>query len=201
MGAEMIHMRFLFLCINVVCCSMLCIPELQPVDKPYIAHKELCAIKPKEPCSDLNQTAEFILAMIQGNSINLLLEHENHSTVDLLLKNMSPAQIAFQAEVINCDQPVILVCYDPHFEKWNDMKQVLIHHNKTSSNSYKMVCADVTQLFSIAQLVSLVEIPTFILYYNGIENNRLSDIESLEQIEQWLTAVLYELSEIKEGSL
>lgn len=151
---------------------------------------EFCAIKPKNVFIDLNEVTEVILALIQGNSIEMMLENSDHTTVDLLLKNMSPAEIAFNAEVVNAEQPVVVVFYNDRTPCLSELKNTLTHYVANATCNLQCVMINADHLFKIAHINSITEIPTIILMNAGNELGRFEECGDAEELRAWLIKML-----------
>ncbi len=85
---------------------------------------------------DFADSVKIVRELLRSNSLTKILENPNQEQLDYLINNFSPAKIAFESEVFNCTDSVIVYCYQmqPHQnlisalqQKYTDQKIVIIN--------------------------------------------------------------------------
>ncbi len=136
---------------------------------------------------DLNETAEIVMQLILTDQAHKLLERErvDKGALHTFIKNLSPAMIAFESEVLLHDKPVA-VCY--YLEDQKEECVTMLTRLHEALPNYKYVVVDIEELFDIAQtsLVEDDEVPILIVINNREEVARYSlsdykdDIQTIE---------------------
>ena len=110
---------------------------------------------------DLNQSTTIILELLRTGELGSIVEEHTAEQLDMIIKNFSPALMAFEAEVLSCTLPVLL-----YFYRTSD-------HNKATSDAFiaalasqykdrtKIVAIDAELFFSLAQAVDVQDTPAF----------------------------------------
>lgn len=60
---------------------------------------------------DFADSVIIIRELLRSNSLAKILENPEPGQLDFLINNFSPAEIAFESEVLNCTDSVIVFCY------------------------------------------------------------------------------------------
>ena len=136
----------------------------------------------KQPVSelvvDLNQFTTFVIELIKTNDIAKILgegAQNSQEMITALIKNFSPAEIAFEAEVLNYEKPVTLLFYDKNNEQAQTMNLVFNALATQNSNKSKFVTINVTELFKLADQAAINVVPTLMVIYNKIEIGRVEN--------------------------
>lgn len=119
---------------------------------------------------DLNESTNIILSLIKKEELPLILaESENDADkVDTLLKNFSPSEIAFEAEVLNQENPVVLLYYDP-LNNNDQIIELFTEFAKKYHDSLKFVKIDKDKLFKITERSEVDVFPTLVVINNRQE--------------------------------
>ncbi len=130
---------------------------------------------------DLNESAQIIVELLKKNNISSILTPEalqSEDTIDTLLKNFSPAQMAFEAEVLNFIDPVILLYYDASQPEHNGIMNEFLATALNHQQRAKFVLIEVNKLFSLADQAHITTAPTILLIHNRSEIGRIVDQHS-----------------------
>lgn len=133
---------------------------------------------------DLNESTEIILELLKKNDIKSILSPEiaeshvdnTKDTIDTLLKNFSPAQMAFEAEVLNFNDPVIILYYDSSSSDYKTIMNGFLETALANQHNAKFVYIEVKKLFSLADYAEINEVPTVLLMYHRSEQGRIENI-------------------------
>lgn len=109
---------------------------------------------------DLNDSTDIILALLKSDELSKILEDVDPEKLDTLIKNVSPALMAFESEVLVCTLPV-LVCYYA-VDQREQCKNWLLQLHEWHQN-IKYVLVNVDKLFSVAQQSEVESTPTMLL--------------------------------------
>ncbi len=129
---------------------------------------------------DLNESAALIIELLKKNAINKVLVEDaqkSSDTIDTLIKNFSPAEIAFESEVLNFEKPVVVLFYDnesPEAQHIDNSFEALAYN---FYNKAKFVKVDVVKLFKLAEQASIDVAPTLLVIHNRKEIGRLKNPE------------------------
>ena len=135
---------------------------------------------------DLNDSTDIILALLKSDELSKILEDTDPEKLDMLIKNVSPALMAFESEVLACTLPV-LVCYYVGEQK-EQCKQWLLQLHEQHPN-IKYVSVDVDKLFSVSQQSEVELTPTLLLIKDGQEKARFTPPVDLGAVRGALTQV------------
>jgi hypothetical protein len=136
---------------------------------------------------ELKDSADIIKSLISMQRLDLVLHNNNKSVVEQLISNFSPAEMAFEAELLACTRPVLAV-FVHDYHKQQEIQQVLEKKALAHLNQVKIVAIDSHELFRIAQLCDVDTITCMIIY----ERQELFRCENINQamIEQELDFLL-----------
>ncbi len=138
-------------------------------------------IEKSDAVVDLNSSANIIVQLLKEQKLANILAPEAKNapeTIDVLMKNFSPAEMAFESEVLNFKGPSMLLFYD---ETDPINMQVLNGFHRMAENNAdkaKFVIIEVSKLFKIAEQGDITAVPTFVLINNRKELGRLENPQS-----------------------
>lgn len=66
---------------------------------------------------DFADSVKIVRELLQSNSLAHILENPEPDQLDFLINNFSPAEIAFESEVLNCTETVILYCHQNRYDQ------------------------------------------------------------------------------------
>lgn len=123
---------------------------------------------------DLNESTNIILTLIKGEKLPLILAESENDTekIDTLLKNFSPSEIAFEAEVLNQEKPVVILYYDP-IDNNQEIIGLLTEFAQKYTDSLKFVKIDKEKLFKITEKSEIDVFPTIAIINDREEVARL----------------------------
>jgi len=115
---------------------------------------------------DFNASVNTIVELLRAGNLGSIVEECTDEKLDVLIKNFSPALMAFEAEVLSCTMPVLLYFYrttDSSKATTDALVATLaqLHHDHT-----KIVAIDADLFFSLSQAIDVQETPTFALCRN-----------------------------------
>lgn len=136
----------------------------------------------------LDESASIIIELIRTKQLKKVLQKENIENLDLLIKNFSPAEMAFECEVLNFPGKAIAYYYqesDADYQAIEKiLKQVAINYP-----DYKFVSINVNNLFHFVENSQIDTIPTIVIIENRNEIARLEKIK-INDLEKELLALL-----------
>lgn len=112
---------------------------------------------------DLTDSTPLIRTLIAQNKVSGLLENHTPEELDLLLNNFSPAQMAFEAEVLSTTMPLVVVYY---FEDNSEEREFILQLDQFAieyKDTVKFVLVNADKLFSLAQDAEIELFPTAII--------------------------------------
>lgn len=158
--------------------------------------EQLCATTRPLICK-LDETASLILALIQGDSLTMMLENPNKETLELLITNFSPAEIAFQAEVLNNHLPTIALFVTPETSDYQLIMEDFITCAREFSHRCNFVEINTDKLFKIAQVSHVSDLPTLLFLHNSTEMARMSAHVAAHDLQAKIISFLEEAELIK----
>jgi hypothetical protein len=138
---------------------------------------------PQTEVYDLNESTNIILSLLKKEELHLILDESenNKEKIDTLLKNFSPSEMAFEAEVLSQEKPVVIFYFDP--TENNDEIMAKLTELATKYNDVlKFVKIDREKLFKITEQGAVDVFPTLMIIHNRAEVIRFEkpDLTSLE---------------------
>lgn len=127
-----------------------------------------------EEVYDLNESSNIIISLLKKDELPLVLaeSEQDKESIDTLIKNFSPSEMAFEAEVLNHKKPVIILYYDPADNNQNIIN-ALTELAQTYKDTWKFVKIDKEKLFKITQNSEVDVFPTVMIIHNRKELGRL----------------------------
>lgn len=123
---------------------------------------------------DLNASTEIILSLFKRDELHKILVDADADGLDTLIKNMSPAQMAFESEVLSYPGMCALI-----FSNANDWRK--LHDDVIALAQYyphiKFVKVDVNKLFKIAELAEIESLPAVVFIQDHQEIHRIEPID------------------------
>ncbi|MGC2310819.1 MAG: thioredoxin family protein [Candidatus Babeliaceae bacterium] len=138
----------------------------------------------ERPVYDLNESTDIIIVLIKTDKLPQVLADHDAEGLSLLLKNFSPAEMAFEAEVLNYEQPVLVFFFDTHVNQAD--KNVFQAVAEAYKEKIKCVAVDAEKLFRIAQQSEVDVLPTYLFINQRKEINRLENSANFEQLTAFL---------------
>ncbi|HZW61920.1 MAG TPA: thioredoxin domain-containing protein [Candidatus Babeliales bacterium] len=124
---------------------------------------------------NLEDSATIVLKLIQNDTLNTILEDADPDMVDLLIKNFSPVEIAFESEVLNCTLPVLVYFFNPESAQQDEKLDLLEELAEQYDNQVKIVIVDATRLTKITERAEIETFPSCMVIINRKEIERLED--------------------------
>ncbi|MFC1870694.1 thioredoxin family protein [Candidatus Dependentiae bacterium] len=115
------------------------------------------------PLVNLVDSTHIIRKLIEKNKIGDLLEDHDPEQLTLLLDNTSPAQMAFESEVLSATAPIVVTYYFHENKGSEDFIKQLEDLAIKYDDEMKFVLVNAEQLFSLAQDAQIEELPTVLL--------------------------------------
>ena len=158
---------------------------------------QFCAITRPSLIVNLDEATSLILAFIQNNSLTMMIEKPEGEALELLLKNFSPAEIAFEAEVLNAQQPTIAFFATKDIPNYDAIKALLEECASRFNKRCNFVEIDIKKLFKIAQIARIKEVPTLLFLHNRMELDRISNTIEEEELIEKIECLLSEVELIQ----
>lgn len=153
-------------------------------------------IEKSDAVIDLNESTNNIVRLLKEEKLSEILSPEAKNvpeTIASLIKNFSPAHMAFESEVLNFEGPIILLFYDED----DPINRKVVHGFKrmaqANSGKAKFVIIEVSKLFSIAEQGNITQVPTFVLINHRKELGRIENPQ-LEIIDTELNNLIMTLN-------
>ncbi len=109
---------------------------------------------------DFADSVKIVRELLQSNSLTQILENPEPEQLDFLINNFSPAEIAFESEVLNCSMPVALFCFCSFCDK-----SFLIKKIDGKYPNHKIVFLDVIQFPFIADSLGINAWPALFIVH------------------------------------
>ncbi len=144
------------------------------------------------PVYNLNDSTNIIRLLIKEDCIIDILELEDADPeqLNILLNNFSPAQMAFESEVLSCTLPVIVHFYKAGSDAYASMHKIIKELACTYENQIKFVEVNTETLYTIAQQAEVDQLPTLMFIKNRHEIERLEGIVDKKEIEDRIKAII-----------
>lgn len=138
---------------------------------------------------NLDESTDIILKLIHTQKLSDILIDSTEENVDLLIRNFSPAEIAFESEVLNCTLPAVLIFFKKNDSNLSEIKIILDKMASEYTDKIKFVEIDVDRLIKIAQNGEVTNTPTILIVANREERSRIGNF-SVNNIESLLNPEL-----------
>lgn len=122
---------------------------------------------------DLLNSTHIVRHLIKKNKVKKLLEDTDSEQLEILLNNFSPAEIAFESEVLSAQVPVILYFYNPTDKNHNQLQALVENIATHYKDTIKVVIIDAQALYKIAEKAEIEELPTIMIVRDRQEIERL----------------------------
>lgn len=119
-----------------------------------------------ESLVDLSDSTKLIRVVVSQSKLDELLEQHDPEQLELLLNNFSPAQMAFEAEVLSTTVPLVVIYYFKEGPQEKNFIKQLDKLAKNNEHKVKIVIIDSDKLFSLAQDAEIETFPTIIFSKN-----------------------------------
>lgn len=143
---------------------------------------------------DLNTSAKIILNLIHTGELKKVLQEDATANgIDLLIKNFSPSELAFEAEVLNAQIPVVVV-FVKDTKNSDEIKKIMNKLAEENKDKIRFVLVDSEILFKLTEHSEVDIFPTISLIHERDEKKRIEsfDIATLEsQIRQLIKETNY----------
>lgn len=126
-------------------------------------------------------SVKIIRTLIETKSVSKILEDSSkQDDIDFLINNLSPAEFAFESEVLNCTMPALVYFYENQIHDQNVLDEIAEKYK----DRIKIVLIDAMQFPKISQDAAIDIYPTAILISNRQEIGRTQEItcESIKQL-------------------
>ncbi len=170
--------------LQILVLLMLLIPACKSLEKHAIKGDQ------EEVVIDLTASTNIIMKLIQEDALTKVLEDDtSQEGIILLTRNFSPAEMAFEAEVLNYKDPVVVIFFKDN-QEWETMRTAVMHVAENHKNSAKWVRINAEELFRIAEHSEIDHLPTMLVIDNREEIDRYEqdvahyDANSLESFLQ-----------------
>ncbi len=123
---------------------------------------------------DLNESTDIIISLLKKDALKKVLAESDRDKdrIDTLIKNFSPSEMAFEAEVLNHNNSVVILYYDPTVNN-DEIITKLTELAKKYENDLKFVKIDKDKLFYLAKQSEIDDFPTLMIMHNRNEVGRL----------------------------
>ena len=139
-----------------------------------VHHEE--TLSSQEPTSllyNINESASIIMQLIKKDQLHSLLLNERKEETLSFIKNFSPAEMAFEAEVLSNQNPVLILYYSMNDPGLQEIHTILTKIGDDKIHSLKIVKIDVQELFKLADQAMIDSTPTLILIHQRKEVDRI----------------------------
>lgn len=142
--------------------------------------------KPLREVIDLRESVNIINKLIRNGKINILLDNQDPEQIQALIDNTSPAQLAFESEVLSSTLPTILLYYHT---KNSELMSLWEQLAQKFADKVKFILIDGYYFFTLAQDAEIDQFPTILFVKDRkIEKRLVSGSESIirAQINKWI---------------
>jgi len=128
--------------------------------------KEASCDQKAEYVINFTDSVKIIRELLKTDSLSKILGEKESEKLNFLINNFSPAEIAFESEVLHCIDPVVLYIYQNHID------EQLINGLRKKYTSYKIVTIDAELFPPIVQSLQADEYPVVIIMNQRLEIDR-----------------------------
>ncbi len=136
--------------------------------------------KANDPLFDFADSVTIIRTLLQSNSLSKILENSDPADLDFLINNFSPAQIAFESEVLNCTLPVLIYFYQKDVTERTLLRELAVEY----ADRLKIVLVEEEKFPTICKEAQIDEYPTVLLVDKRVEIGRIEGRFSRDAIER-----------------
>lgn len=119
---------------------------------------------------DFADSVKIVRELLQSNSLNQILENPEPEQLDFLINNFSPAEIAFESEVLNCIDQVILYCHQSQYD------QRIVTSLQQKYSHQKIIIIDAEKFPFLVQDMAIDKSPTVIIMKQREEIERFEGL-------------------------
>jgi thioredoxin-like negative regulator of GroEL len=127
---------------------------------------------------DFAESTQIIRMLLQSNSLKAIIEDANPESLNFLINNFSPAQIALESEVLSCTQPVVIYFYADIITH-GQLLYALAHEYK---DTIKVITLDVEKFPKIAQETLIENYPAIMVIYKRQEIYRDETVSNTDSL-------------------
>ena len=123
---------------------------------------------------DLSDSITVIKSLIHTKELyKVLLPQSTPQSIDLLIENFSPAEIAFEAEVLNQELLCAVIFFKPSDAQWQKLSSLVEKMAQEYKQVIKFVIINSEKLFKLAEKAEIETIPTVLIIAQREEKARL----------------------------
>lgn len=143
-------------------------------------------VKEENLLYDLDESASIIFELLKKDELATVLaeSEQDKEKIDTLINNFSPSEMAFEAEVLNYKDPVVLLFYNPNDSTTSALEAKLKELAKKYHDKFKFVKINSEKLFKLAQQAEIDVFPTIMIMHNRKEVSRIEkpDVVTVEML-------------------
>ena len=117
---------------------------------------------------DLDASTQIILALLHKNELTTILEDASPEQIDLMVKNFSPAEMAFEAEVLDKEIPVGVFFYQDAAQ-CKEIKAICDVLAPVYDTVIKFVAVPTNKLFKLTEKAEIDTFPAFLIIHQRNE--------------------------------
>lgn len=129
------------------------------------------------PLQDLDVSTQIIMQLVEQHELSKVLEESDPAALKRLIKNFSPAEMAFEAEVLNWQQPVIMFFVQKQAADYKELHLILENFAHEHEKTIKFVEVDADELFKITEKFEISHLPALVLMD---QRQELARVEGLD---------------------
>lgn len=154
-------------------------------------------LKPEETVIDLTLSTNLIRKAIEQNTLGELVQDASPQDITRFINNLSPAQLAFEAEILGKEIPGIIMFYEDS-ASYAVLRSVFEQSAQQHKNQAIFATIDANELYSLAQSAQIEHFPAIIIVYNHEEVGRLEGINSNTALKEVLEGYIVPFLQVKE---
>ena len=136
---------------------------------------------------DLDESTQIIVELLRRNELSTILEDASEKELSLFVNNFSPAEMAFEAEVLNAPLPVA-VFYAAHEAQ---ARQIVAEYEELAQRyeyriKFVVILAD--KLFNLTEKAEIDTFPAVLIIHNRQEIGRLEGDLEVNSVSNLLNA-------------
>ncbi len=123
---------------------------------------------------NLDESTDIIIDLIRKKDLAKVLEEKSSpESIELLIKNVSPAEMAFEAEILNQSKPAIIAFFKEDDPRWQDLRTNLAAVAQSYRNTVNFAEVNADKLFKITENSNVEIFPALIVIHERKEIARL----------------------------